>query len=327
MSIDRMQLAYARQALPIAVQRLIFDPNITMIGIGWPEHKGTLDEHTLAIRFHVRNKFDPGFQLESAIERQATGQPIPKEINGIPTDVIEGHYYLHQTWSSWWNTWWKPKSPRTARCNPLHCGVGISSEWARGSGTLGALVRDRHTGRLMCLSNWHVLVGLWGLRPPQRIFQPGRMDGATTEDTFAVLDRDAMMDNLDAAAAYLVGDRTVLNDQLDIGPVTGISQAEPGMVVEKSGYKSEITHGWVTEIHSTARMTYDHQDRLIRNVFVIDNLGGQVSCGGDSGSLWLDTGNKHAVGLHFAGTDQPEQALAMDIRAVLDALDVDLVTS
>src|SRR5512145_1192605 len=116
MSIDRMQLAYARQALPIAVRNLIFDPNVTTIGIGWPEHKGMLDESTLAIRFHVRNKYEPGFQLESAIERRETGQPIPKEINGIPTDVIEGRYYLHQTWKSWRRTWWTPEKPRAKRC-------------------------------------------------------------------------------------------------------------------------------------------------------------------------------------------------------------------
>lgn len=325
MNIDRMQLAYARQALPVAVHNWIFDPNVTTVGIGWPEHEGILDESALAIRFHVRTKYEPGFQLESAIERNETRQSIPKEINGIPTDVIEGHYYLHQTWNRRWSTWWAPARPRAKRCNPIHGGVGISSERVHGSGTLGGLVRDRRTGRLMCLSNWHVLVGSWRVRPPQRIFQPGRSDGATADDTFAVLDRDAMMENLDAAVAYLVGERTLVNDQMDLGPVTGISRAEPGMVVEKSGYTSEITHGWVTEIHTTAKMTYDRQVRLIRNVFVIDHLGGQVSCGGDSGSLWLDSGNKHAVGLHFAGTDQPEQALAMDIQAVLDALEVDLV--
>jgi endonuclease G len=321
-----MQLAYARQAVPVAVRNLIFDPNVTTIGIGWPEHKGVMDESMLAIRFHVRTKYEPGFQLESAIERRETGQSIPKEINGVPTDVIESQYCLHQAWNRWWNTPWAAAPPRAKRCNPLHGGVGISSERVHSPGTLGGLVRDRRTGRLMCLSNWHVLVGFWTVRPPQRIFQPGRSEGATVNDTFAILDRDAMMDNLDAAVAYLVGERTLVNDQMNLGPVTGISRAEPGMVVEKSGYKSEITHGWVTEIHTTAKMSYDRQTRLIRDVFVIDNLGGQVSCGGDSGSLWLDSGNKHAVGLHFAGTDRPEQALAMDIQAVLDALEVDLVT-
>jgi len=178
----------------------------------------------------------------------------------------------------------------------------------------------------MCLSNWHVLVGSWGVRPPQQILQPGRLDGATSKDTFAILGRDAMGDNLDAAVAFLTMERELINDQLGLGPVKGIAQAGPGLDVVKSGYKTEITHGRVPEIDSTVRMTYNRQTRLIRKVFVIDQIRrlDQVSDGGDSGSLWLNSSNK-AVGLHFAGCNRPERALAMDIRAVLNALQVDLV--
>jgi hypothetical protein len=32
-----------------------------------------------------------------------------------------------------------------------------------------------------------------------------------------------------------------------------------------------------------------------------------------------------AIGLHFAGGDQPERALAIDLQPVLDALNIDLV--
>ena len=50
----------------------------------------------------------------------------------------------------------------------------------------------------------------------------------------------------------------------------------------------------------------------------------EVSRPGDSSSLWLARETRHAVGLHFAGSDVPERALAIDIQSVLTALDVDL---
>jgi hypothetical protein len=326
MKADRLPVARVRQVLPQAIRNWIFDPNVTMIGIGWPEHQGQLDENKLAIRFHVCSKYEPGPQLECAIEQGETQAPIPPEIAGIPTDIVQGQYQLHRfnirqlSRSS-------TRATRAERFDLLHCGIGISSEKVYGSGTLGALVRDRFSQQLMCLSNWHVMVGSWGIRPPLRILQPGRLDGATTKDTFAILDRDAMGSNLDAAVAHLVGERKMVNDQLGLGPVKGTSQAELGMQVVKSGYKTEITRGRVTQIDTIVKMSYNHQTRLIRHVFVIDQLPirGQVSDGGDSGSLWLDDNTRRAVGLHFAGCNRPERALAMDIQAVLDALQVDLV--
>ncbi len=323
--IDRMQIARARAALPKAIRRWIYDPNITLVGLGWPEKNGQLDEGQIAIRFHVRNKFEQGLQLEYAIESKATHDEIPEEIDGIPTDVVQARYKLHQFWMGWNSA---PANQRAKACNPIQCGVSIGSERSYGAGTLGGLVRDRQTGEPMCLSNWHVLVGDWGVRPPQRIFQPGRLDGGNAANTFAILKRDAMNDNLDAAVASVYGERQLVNKQMDLWPVHGTSQAQPGMIVTKSGYKTKITQGRVTVINSVAKLRYKGQMRLIRNVFVIDEIQPHtpVSDAGDSGSLWLDPYTRDAVGLHFAGSNQPEQALAMDIQAVLDALQVDLIT-
>ena len=142
MKIDRLPVARVRQVLPQAIRYWIYDPNVAMIGIGWPEHQGQLDENNLAIRFHVCNKYKPGFQLECAIERGDTQAPIPAEIAGIPTDIVQGQYQLHR-----FNTRQIRRSStritRAERFDLLHCGIGISSERVYGSGTLGALVRDR----------------------------------------------------------------------------------------------------------------------------------------------------------------------------------------
>jgi endonuclease G len=64
---------------------------------------------------------------------------------------------------------------------------------------------------------------------------------------------------------------------------------------------------------------------VIREVLTIDPRGeGEVSRSGDSGSWWLESSTKSAIGLHFAGGNQPERALALDMQAVLNALDVDI---
>ena len=99
------------------------------------------------------------------------------------------------------------------------------------------------------------------------------------------------------------------------------------MAVIKSGRASEITYGRVSGVEGTAKMTYSGGvTRLIRNVMTIDRRveGSQVSTGGDSGSWWLEEETMNVVGLHFAGSDDPERALAIDMQPILDALKVDI---
>lgn len=73
-------------------------------------------------------------------------------------------------------------------------------------------------------------------------------------------------------------------------------------------------------------MRYFGVTRLIHNVTRVDlRRGIQVSDGGDSGSLWLEEESRNAIGLHFAGSNFPEYALAIDLQPILDALNVDLV--
>ena len=73
------------------------------------------------------------------------------------------------------------------------------------------------------------------------------------------------------------------------------------------------------------RMSYGGVNRLIRNVMTIEPRREQeISSGGDSGAIHVDGSTMNAVGLHFAGSDRPELALALDMQPVLDALNVDL---
>ncbi len=317
MQIDPKEMAHARLALQYAVGSHLFDRarKVKLIDIGRYEHGGQVEDR-LALRFHVDEKI-PDTRLE-AMGREPLQR---RSILDIPTMVVEGKYRLHQ-WSWWGGGWRRWSDPRTSRADPLRGGISISTEYYY-SGTLGGIVRDRATQREMILSNWHVLVTYWGAPRGQRILQPGRYDGGTSADTIASLERDAMSDNLDAAVAVLNRSRRLSNDQLESKPVIGAGQATIDMEVEKSGRSSRTTSGRVTGVGGIQRLYYGWLERIIRDVVTIEPLWpGEVSRGGDSGSWWVNSATREAIGLHFAGGDDPERALALDMQEVLNALNV-----
>lgn len=325
MQIDAMTMGCARRALRKATGDHLYDPNVTLIDFGRPKRRGRIMCEELAVRVHVRRKL-AGFALETALLRGTTTASIPREIGGFPTDVIEATYRAHLwPWSYEWRR--ASTSARARRSDPLRGGISISDEYHAAYATLGGLVADRRSGAEMILSNWHVLVASWRARAGQRIVQPGRLDGGSPADTVAALTRHAMAANLDAAVATLTGRRELLNDQLQLGPVRGVENAELGMRAVKSGRRSAVTYGAVVGIEGEAKLTYSGVQRVIRRVVTIEpaNAGSEVSAGGDSGSWWLEMTSRRAVGLHFAGSNGPETALAMDMPAVLNALDVAVV--
>jgi endonuclease G, mitochondrial len=324
MNFDPMTMSRARLALSKTTRTFLFDPNVNLIGIGHPEHNNKIAENELAIRIHVKKKLS-GVALEAATEAGYT-HPIPSEVGGFPTDVLQGTYHLHQ-WQSW-RGWWRPISStnvRAALADPMQGGISISDEFHIAYGTLGGKVHDRMTGDEMILSNWHVLAAAWNARRGQLTYQPGRLDGGTFTNASAYLTRDAMGVNLDAAVATLTGKRQLISEQLGLGSVTGVGRWQLGLTVVKSGRSSYITHGKIVEIEGTARIRYGYLERIIRDVMIIYPLNiGEVSRPGDSGSWWLNAVTRQAVGLHFAGSDMPERSLALNMQSVLDALNVEI---
>jgi endonuclease G len=322
MQLDPMTRAYARLALREAVRNHLLDPNVGLIDLGHPEHEGKIAWDEIAIRVHVREKL-AGAALAAAAARGDT-RPIPPSIQGFPTDVPEARYHLQRLgWSNGWQV--SSADSRLCRDDPMRGGISISDAYHYTAGTLGCLVADRVTGEPMILSNWHVLVSDWGNRIGQPIYQPGRLDGGNFTDAVATLTRDAMASNLDAAVATLTGARAVVDDQLGLGPVTGVTGPELDMQVVKSSRTSGITHGIVEGVDGTLSLPYSSLVRIIRHIVTIGPLDlGVLSSGGDSGALWLEAQTRRAAGLHFAGSDNPPRALALDISSVLDALNVDI---
>lgn len=145
-------------------QQYQHDPNVETIGWGLAERGGELADE-LSIIFYVTEKFPS----ERTI-RAARSEPIPKEIEGFPTDVQVVRL--------------RPSNAMGDRdeikFDPLRGGVASSNSenhivWFNGYGTLGTLGRDNDTGGAVALSNWHV----WGDGGDEgdQIIQPGHPTG------------------------------------------------------------------------------------------------------------------------------------------------------
>jgi len=329
MWLDSRTYARARAALNIGVRQYLFDPNINLVDIGYRiqerENGRLVEEPTL--RFHVHEKLrGPNFEAFAAEQPE---RAIPPSILSFPTDVIESSYALNFVWGSRSGMTVPrrnaPVNPRARSADPMQGGVSISDGYSSGYGTLGGLVQDRQTGDAMLLSNFHVLASRGYARLGMSVLQPGRGDGGST--AVATFARHGMDQGLDAAVARLNGSRLLVNNQLDLHPVTGVAAPQLGMRVCKSGRASGVTHGLVSGVGGVLKMSYPVSgQRLIRQVAHIVPLynGSMVSAPGDSGSYWLDTASYQAIGLHFAGADQPEYALAIDMAQVANALDIEV---
>ena len=310
---------YARE---VASAYYLHNPRVTLIDVGWKISDGVYTGD-LAVRVHVRKK-----PVEAAFESLSLTNPnlvIDKTKIPFLVDIIEASYPLHQFW---WTP--APADPRTLERDPLQGGISISGEWIFGSGTLGGIVEDRETHEKMILSNWHVLAGSDYAVQGTRIFQPGFGDYGTGANTVGSLERHSFAQGIDAAVARLNGARDWVNDQLDIGPVTGVKAPDLGMKVTKSGRSSGVTHGLIDGFEGEFPLTYQGLWHSIKYVYRIVPRPGynEVSRPGDSGSWWLEEDTKKVVALHFAGQDEPEErALAIAMPQVLDSLNVDIVST
>lgn len=296
------------------------NPRITLIDLGRKMRDGTLTDE-LTVRFHVREK--PRGATYEAFAIRHPELILPSETDlGFPVDYIEATYHT-QLWPLFFP---EAGNHRDRVHNPLQGGISISNEWDYGYGTLGGFVRDRLTGDPMILSAWHVLASSAYTRPGLRIFQPGVGDGGTSRHTVARFTRHAMSQGIDAAVARLEGPRSTLNEEYEIGPVTGAMEPMIDMQLLKSGRASQVTRGLISGVEGERPVWYGGFRRTIRHLVHIVQTpqAREVSRGGDSGSWWLEEATHRAAALHIAGNDDPEYALAISMPRVLEALQVDI---
>jgi hypothetical protein len=322
--INERQFREALRALDRAAAFHIFDPDYRLLDVGFKIKNGRLTDQ-LAVRAHKRYK--PRNEAFEAFRAFFPERVITEEQIGFQLDIIQANYRLHQNWAGPWPSFTSiGATNRTGMHNPLLGGVSISNEWDYNYATLGGIVQDRESSAKMILSNWHVLAGSPYVPENLRIYQPGSGDGGGPRNTIARLKRHAMLDGIDAAVAELIGNRELINKQLEIGPVSGLGNPTLGMLVTKSGRASLVTKGVITGTEGITTIPYGGFTLLVRHVVHIAQVaeGRPISSGGDSGSWWLEESSYRATGLHFAGSDNPEYGLAISMPKVFEALKIKL---
>lgn len=315
--------------------RLFLKPNVVATAIGYKHVQGkrTAD---LCIVCSVESKVAASSLSEKEL--------IPREIDGIPTDV-------QQT-----GTIYSLALP-TDRFRPAPGGVSIGHTGIT-AGTLGCLVKKG--GKLFILSNNHVLANSNQAKKGDLILQPGPHDGGTLNDDQIARLSDfipirfeneqqkclftkaytGLFNNIarltgsktriysissagetnlaDCAIAEPFNEGDVVNEILDIGTITGITRGDLDTIIKKSGRTTGLTEGVIEQTDATVRVNFGAGKTAL---FTDQLIAGPMSQGGDSGSAIVTTDND-LVGLLFAGSTT--STIINRIENVFSQLDVTL---
>jgi hypothetical protein len=253
------------------------------------------------IRIYVESEKDL-LLLPSEITIAGVSRPVQ--------GIVSGRFYALQD--------------RTGKFRPAPGGVSIGHKSIT-AGTLGCIVKDKHTGRRVILSNNHVLANSNQASIGDEILQPGPYDGGSLEDTIARLTRFVEIKNppdtnlIDAAIATPLSDADVSDEILEVGRPTGIVEAKEGMKVKKSGRTTGLTSSTIFDTSATVKVYGYPWDYSIFEDQIISAEA--IMKGGDSGSIWLSDDNR-IMGLGFAGSTT--FSIANKIQHVFDLLDLEL---
>lgn len=313
--------------------------NVVGVGVGYQEKSGQqTGEYALVVM--VSQKLPLVALAPHAV--------LPKNVSGVNIDVVEvGELHALQS--------------RTSRWRPAPGGVSIG-HYKITAGTLGAVVRDRSSGKRLILSNNHVIANSNDADKGDLILQPGPIDGGSSaDDTIATLERFCPIDfgtepgSCDIAEIYArfgnifagwLGSKHRLNtlksDPLAVNLVDA-AVAKPNddselleEILDIGNIEGTASAFLGMSVRKSGRTTSftTGQVNLI-NATVEINYGGDrkarfenqlvtgpMSQGGDSGSLVVAGDSPQAVGLLFAGSAQ--STIFNPIQAVMDCLEIEI---
>lgn len=123
---------------------------------------------------------------------------------------------------------------------------------------------------------------------------------------------------VDAAIAKPDQEQDILEEIVQIGKPSGITEAVLGMDVQKYGRTTRYTQGKVLQLNATVQVDYG-EGRI--GQFTGQIITNNMSAGGDSGSVVLDMSNR-LIGLLFAGSNAV--TILNPIQKVFEKLKVSL---
>jgi len=285
------------------------EQNVVGIGIGEKISNG-IATGLMAVKVLVRVKY--------ADDQLPDSDRLPATINGLPVDVEQVGTFRRFAPA--------PPNPRK-KFRPAQPGSSVGFRDPQNlftmAGTFGAVVR--RAGKLLVLSNNHVLADENKLPIGSPIFQPGLLDhGNPNTDQIATLTKfialnPAGTNKVDCAMAQATTNNIVKRDILFIGPPNGTAAAAIDMKVHKFGRTTGYRTGRITSVETDVTVGYEMGDVTFEDQIIIVGSNNQpFSAAGDSGSLILERTTNRAVGLLFAGSTT--HTIANHIGDVLAAL-------
>lgn len=163
-----MSTDQAKEAQAIHEETLLQKQNVVGVGVGYKESNGERSDQVAVVVLVEEKKPLAALRDEDL---------IPKELEGLRTDVIEVGYLRAQ------------QSARERYRPIIPSGVSVG-HYKVTAGTLGTIVKDRTTSELFLLSNNHVLANSNDALVNDAILQPAAMDGGQDPgDVVAKLER------------------------------------------------------------------------------------------------------------------------------------------
>jgi hypothetical protein len=282
---SRDELAAYREA----VRRYGSQLWVTGISIGVKEVRGEVDRSAgIVIAIHIRRK--------QQMSRVPYAKRIPREILGVPTDVIEGTYAPSSNGGS----------GSAVPVFPLRPGSSV----ARSDGTAATLAGVAHDnlGVRYLLTASHVLREGGSSRRGDPIVHPGPSD---SRQPAAVARYEKVHVGFDAGIARLepgiqAVNRALLSNRVIVTPQV----PRIGDVLEKSGRSTQLTQGEVRQFGAFGNR-YPAMRIVLRA-----GTSPPISLKGDSGSMWYDTTTFAAKGLHVGIDVHSSPAAAIATVAV-----------
>lgn len=289
--------------------------NGTAVGEKWVDGKPTGTEAVLVFvqkKFSAKSISDP-----NVLTAYSARDLIPKEIDGVPTDVIEVGHITKQ-------------AGFRGKKRPVQPGYSVGHGGIT-AGTIGGVFTDRN-GDPVILSNNHVLANENNANIGDLIFQPGPADSNQNRRNIGwrepvsnlpyigTLKRFMKLKkagNLHDSAIAKIHPRLIQSNLLsDVYPqinsrLTGFGNATVGMQVQKCGRTTGYTTGRVLGVNASFTVAYDFGNARFDKCVVFTAM----SKGGDSGSIIQDM-DERAVALLFAGS--PRVTIANPINLVRD---------
>ena len=287
----------AIQAKAGAETDLLKLPGVTAVDVGYKYVNGKRTDQ-IAVRVHVAKK-------KKNVDKK---DMIPAEINGVKTDVIEGTYEPYVV-SKKKIINVDTQAVDTTKYRPLQGGISIGPDRSVGgyifAGTLGCMVKDNSSGKIVMLSNFHVMCidNNWHVGDQQD--QPSLIDTGTNADGVGTLLRAVLSSHVDGAIASINTGIATQASVVGIGNVAGTTAAVLGSAVRKKGRTTGLTYGTIDGLNGSVNVNYGGTigtKTLTDQLFIVPDTtqNAMFSDHGDSGSVIMDSTN-HVVGLLFAG--------------------------